>query len=119
MKVSKLKILVFVNLFLFTSILLFIYNDYIVVANSYEGFNSITFSFTYIIFGFAFLFLLNIQTPLKIIKPSNFFILFYSIFVVYSNVFFSNGFQYLDSFETLILFIILYFPILCILIIRN
>ena len=119
MKVSKYKILIFTNLLVITSILLFVYNDYITVANSYEGFNSINYSLTYLFFGFVFLCLMNIQTPSKIIKPSNFFIVFYSIIVVYSNVFFSSGFEYLESFELLLLFLTLYFPIICILLVKN
>ena len=103
----------------FTSIFLYIYDDYVTVSNSYEGFNKFNFSFSFLFSGIVICLLTIYQIPVRLVKPSDFYITFYLIIVVYSNFFFSKGFGYLEFYQSALLLITLYFPIFFMLVLRK
>ena len=98
-------------LFIFSFLLLYIYQYDIVLTNSSSGYNFINFDFKNILIFFLLIFLLNIHFPKKITKPSDFFFLFYILIVLLPNILFSSGFYYNHG---ILLFIVIYFPLILI-----
>ena len=119
MLINKNKILSLVYLVVFTLVFIYIYEDYITVANEYEGFNNLNFSFSFLFSAIIICLLLVYHIPMKLVKPSDFYLTFYLIIVVYSNFFFSSGLGYLESSQSILLLLLLYFPVIFFVILRK
>lgn len=110
--ILKQRLTFYIYISILSFFLIYVYNNDIINFYGYLGYNPISSNFQNWLLIPFFLFIVIIHFPLNISRPSDFFKLFYLIIVLFSNALFSSGFDDISFLQTILLFFLLYIPIL-------
>ena len=110
--ILKQRLIFFTYICILSFFLLYVYNNDISIAYGYLGYNPIISNFQNWFLIPFFVSIIIFHLPLKISRPSDFFKLFYLLIVLFSNALFSSAFEYISLTHTILLFFLLYTPVL-------
>ena len=110
--ILKQRLIFFIYICILSFFLLYVYNNDISITYGYLGYNPIISNFQNWFLIPFFVFIIIFHLPLKISRPSDFFKLFYLLIVLFSNALFSSAFEYISLTQTILLFFLLYTPVL-------